>query len=133
MALNDKQLKAIEERARPDNYLLSNADIADKCKMHRVTFWRLIQKPEAQELLRRVREHYTSLARPRVIAAMEKLAIGGDVTAQRAYLQYTGDIGTGGHVSNINVTQTNNTDESLDDAITRAQLERRNNALQIKE
>ena len=113
MDLTDRHIRAITERAKPDNNKKTDAAIAKACGMHRTTYWRIMQTTEAREMLQDKINQFTALSRPRVIGALERNALKGDNNAIRTYLQYTGDIGTGGHTTNVSVTQNNN--EDLDD------------------
>jgi hypothetical protein len=121
MKLNEKHIRAITERARPENFSKSDDDIAQACGMHRTTFWRTMQTSEAQTLLRERREHFTAMTTPRVMGALQRNALAGDTSAIKTYLQVTGDIGSGGATQVVNVTQTN---EQAEDSVKRLWADR---------
>ncbi len=106
--MTSKHLKAIEMLANPELWL-TREEIASECGMHQTTLWRLLQKPEAQELLRARTDYYVALNRALVISALTRNAIQGDRNSVRDYLQMTGDIGSG-NTQVVHVTQNNEKD-----------------------
>lgn len=131
MRLTAKHKHLIEMLADPLD-MDTNKAKAKRAGLSECAMYRMLKDPEAIELLNRRTYELIPTATPEAYRCLVRQLRSNDTGAAKAYLQTRGDIGSGGHTSNITVTQTNS-DESLDDAITRAQLERRETILQDKE
>lgn len=131
MKLTSKHLHMIELLADP-LHTGTNEQKANEAGFSAKTLYNTLKDPEALRILRERTDYHIGLQRSGAYRCLIQNFRKGDRASARDYLQAIGDIGSGGHTSNITVTQTNN-DESLDDAITRAQLERRETILQDKE
>ena len=131
MKITPKHLNLIEMLADPLD-TRTHAEKAKEAGFSARTLYNVMKDPDAVRILRERTDLHIGFQRPAAYRCLIQNFREGDRASARDYLQSIGDIGTGGHTSNINVTQTN-TDESLDDAIKRTQLERRESIIQDKE
>lgn len=71
-----------------------------------VTLWRLLKKQTAVDYLNKRMYELLPTAKPEAYQCFVRELRKGNVYAARNLLQSTGDINTGGHTTNVSVTQT---------------------------
>lgn len=111
------------------------ADVADtrnwrvKAKaagVSKSTMYRMLRDTEAVKLLRERTDYYIGLNRAAAYRCLVTNFESGDRASARDYLTAIGDIGSGGHMTHVNVEQHNTgcDEETLEDCVRRVSGER---------
>jgi hypothetical protein len=131
MKLTPKHILLIETIADPLD-ARTNDEKAEACGVSRATLYRLIKDNEAIELINKRTTELVRAARPMAYRCLATNFQHGDRASARDFLQALGDIGSGGNVTNVSVSQTTGDAEGLQDAMARV-AERRRRVLATEE
>jgi hypothetical protein len=131
MKLTARHYALIEAIADPLD-TRNNADKAKGCGLSEGTYYRLVKDNAAIELINQRTSELVRAARPLAYRCLVNNFNNGDRASARDFLQALGDIGSGGNVTNVSVSQTTGDAEGLQDAMARV-AERRRRVLATEE
>ena len=125
MKLTPKHLHAIDLVADPLDTRTLEEKAADAGFTYK-TLYRVLKEPEALRILRERTDYHINYQRPAAYRCLIQNFRGGDRASARDYLQAIGDIGTGGHTTNVSVKQDNTRrdEETFEEAIRRMSVTR---------